>query len=61
MNGRSAAKDGNLIGSAPDWYPAAIMGYARHLAAYRADVVQANAVAPDGRSPGPLLAGRHFA
>ncbi|TVZ02144.1 SDR family oxidoreductase [Trebonia kvetii] len=44
-----ASVAGNLIGSAPDWYPAtkaAIMGYTRHLAAYRADAVRANAVAP---------------
>jgi NAD(P)-dependent dehydrogenase (short-subunit alcohol dehydrogenase family) len=44
-----ASVAGNLIGSAPDWYPAtkaAVMGYTRHLAAYRADVVRANAVAP---------------
>jgi NAD(P)-dependent dehydrogenase (short-subunit alcohol dehydrogenase family) len=50
---------GNLIGSAPDWYPAAkagIMGYTRHLAAYRSDVVRANAVAP-GMTDTPRLAG----
>jgi NAD(P)-dependent dehydrogenase (short-subunit alcohol dehydrogenase family) len=40
---------GNVIGTAPEWYPtakAAIMGWTRHLAAYRSDVVRANAVAP---------------
>jgi NAD(P)-dependent dehydrogenase (short-subunit alcohol dehydrogenase family) len=50
---------GNLIGSAPDWYPAAkagIAGYTRHLAAYRSDVVRANAVAP-GMTDTPRLAG----
>jgi NAD(P)-dependent dehydrogenase (short-subunit alcohol dehydrogenase family) len=50
---------GNLIGTAPDWYPAAkagIMGYTRHLAAYRSDVVRANAVAP-GMTDTPRLAG----
>jgi NAD(P)-dependent dehydrogenase (short-subunit alcohol dehydrogenase family) len=44
-----ASVAGNVIGSAPDWYPAtkaAAMGYTRHLAAYRADVVRANAIAP---------------
>lgn len=44
-----ASVAGNVIGSAPDWYPAtkaATMGYTRHLAAYRADVVRANAIAP---------------
>jgi NAD(P)-dependent dehydrogenase (short-subunit alcohol dehydrogenase family) len=50
---------GNLIGTAPDWYPAAksaIMGYTRHLAAYRHDAVRANAVAP-GMTDTPRLAG----
>ncbi|MEN3358561.1 MAG: hypothetical protein V7637_2543 [Mycobacteriales bacterium] len=50
---------GNLIGSAPDWYPAAkagIAGYTRHLAAYRSDAVRANAVAP-GMTDTPRLAG----
>ncbi len=50
---------GNLIGTAPDWYPAAkagIMGYTRHLAAYRSDVLRANAVAP-GMTDTPRLAG----
>jgi NAD(P)-dependent dehydrogenase (short-subunit alcohol dehydrogenase family) len=44
-----ASVAGNLIGTAPDWYPATkagIMGYTRHLAAYRSDVVRSNAVAP---------------
>lgn len=47
------------MGSLPDWYPAtkaAIMGYTRHLAAYRADVVRANAVAP-GMTDTPRMAG----
>ena len=50
---------GNLIGSAPDWYPAAkagIAGYTRHLAAYRSEEVRANAVAP-GMTDTPRLAG----
>jgi NAD(P)-dependent dehydrogenase (short-subunit alcohol dehydrogenase family) len=50
---------GNLIGTAPDWYPTAkagIMGYTRHLAAYRSDVLRANAVAP-GMTDTPRLAG----
>jgi NAD(P)-dependent dehydrogenase (short-subunit alcohol dehydrogenase family) len=44
-----ASVAGNIIGTAPDWYPAAkaaIMGWTRHLAAYRSDDVRANAVAP---------------
>jgi NAD(P)-dependent dehydrogenase (short-subunit alcohol dehydrogenase family) len=54
-----ASVAGNLIASAPDWYPAtkaATMGYTRHLAAYRADVVRANAVAP-GMTDTPRMAG----
>lgn len=50
---------GNLIGTAPDWYPAAksaIMGYTRHLTAYRHDAVRSNAVAP-GMTDTPRLAG----
>jgi NAD(P)-dependent dehydrogenase (short-subunit alcohol dehydrogenase family) len=50
---------GNLIGTAPDWYPAtkaAIMGYTRHLATYRNQQVRANAVAP-GMTDTPRLAG----
>lgn len=50
---------GNLIGTAPDWYPAtkaAIMGYTRHLATYRYQQVRANAVAP-GMTDTPRLAG----
>jgi NAD(P)-dependent dehydrogenase (short-subunit alcohol dehydrogenase family) len=50
---------GNVIGTAPDWYPAAkaaIMGYTRHLAAYRSDDVRANAVAP-GMTDTPRLQG----
>jgi NAD(P)-dependent dehydrogenase (short-subunit alcohol dehydrogenase family) len=53
-----ASVAGNLIGTSPDWYPAAkaaIMGYTRHLAAYRSDVVRANAVAP-GMTDTPRLA-----
>ncbi len=44
-----ASVAGNLIGTSPDWYAAAkagIMGYTRHLAAYRSDAIRANAVAP---------------
>lgn len=44
-----ASVAGNLIGTAPDWYPAAkaaIMGWTRHMAAYRSDDVRTNAVAP---------------
>jgi NAD(P)-dependent dehydrogenase (short-subunit alcohol dehydrogenase family) len=54
-----ASVAGNLIGTAPDWYPsvkAGIMGYTRHLAAHRSDVVRANAVAP-GMTDTPRLAG----
>jgi NAD(P)-dependent dehydrogenase (short-subunit alcohol dehydrogenase family) len=54
-----ASVAGNVIGSAPDWYPAtkaATMGYTRHLAAYRADEVRANAIAP-GLSDTPRMAG----
>jgi NAD(P)-dependent dehydrogenase (short-subunit alcohol dehydrogenase family) len=54
-----ASVAGNIIGTAPDWYPAskaAIMGYTRHLAAYRSDDVRANAVAP-GMTDTPRLAG----
>jgi NAD(P)-dependent dehydrogenase (short-subunit alcohol dehydrogenase family) len=50
---------GNVIGTAPDWYPAtkaAIMGYTRHLASYSSDRVRANAVAP-GMTDTPRLAG----
>lgn len=44
-----ASVAGTTIGTSPDWYSAskaAIMGYTRHLAAYRGDEVRANAVAP---------------
>lgn len=54
-----ASVAGNLIGTSPDWYPAAkagIMGWTRHLAAYRSEVVRANAVAP-GMVDTPRLAG----
>ncbi len=40
---------GNIIGTDSDWYcaaKAAIMGYTRHLAAYRSDELRSNAVAP---------------
>ncbi|MBK8731221.1 MAG: SDR family oxidoreductase [Tetrasphaera sp.] len=50
---------GTLIGTSPDWYPAskaAILGYTRHLATHRADVVRANAVAP-GLTDTPRMAG----
>jgi NAD(P)-dependent dehydrogenase (short-subunit alcohol dehydrogenase family) len=50
---------GNVIGTAPDWYPAtkaAIMGYTRHLASCSSDRVRANAVAP-GMTDTPRLAG----
>jgi NAD(P)-dependent dehydrogenase (short-subunit alcohol dehydrogenase family) len=53
-----ASVAGNVIGTAPDWYPAAkaaIMGYTRHLAAYRSAEVRANAVAP-GMTDTPRLA-----
>jgi NAD(P)-dependent dehydrogenase (short-subunit alcohol dehydrogenase family) len=63
LEGRSlvsvASVAGNWIGTAPDWYPAAkaaIMGYTRHLAAYRSADVRANAVAP-GLIDTPRLAG----
>jgi NAD(P)-dependent dehydrogenase (short-subunit alcohol dehydrogenase family) len=54
-----ASVAGNVIGTAPDWYPAAkagIMGYTRHLASYRIADVRANAVAP-GMTDTPRLAG----
>lgn len=54
-----ASVAGNLIASAPDWYPAtkaATVGYTRHLASYRADVIRANAVAP-GLTDTPRMAG----
>jgi NAD(P)-dependent dehydrogenase (short-subunit alcohol dehydrogenase family) len=53
-----ASVAGNLIGTAPDWYPAtkaAITGYTRHLATYSSDRVRANAVAP-GMTDTPRLA-----
>lgn len=53
-----ASVAGNVIGTAPDWYPAAkaaIMGYTRHLAAYRSEQLRANAVAP-GMTDTPRLA-----
>ena len=40
---------GNLVGTAPDWYSSAkagIVGFTRHLAAYRSDEVRANAIGP---------------
>jgi NAD(P)-dependent dehydrogenase (short-subunit alcohol dehydrogenase family) len=54
-----ASVAGNLIASAPDWYPAtkaATVGYTRHLASYRADLIRANAVAP-GLTDTPRMAG----
>jgi NAD(P)-dependent dehydrogenase (short-subunit alcohol dehydrogenase family) len=54
-----ASVAGNLIASAPDWYPAtkaATVGYTRHLASYRAEVIRANAVAP-GLTDTPRMAG----
>ncbi|PWJ27050.1 NAD(P)-dependent dehydrogenase (short-subunit alcohol dehydrogenase family) [Branchiibius hedensis] len=54
-----ASVAGNIVGTSPDWYPASkagIAGYTRHLAAYRADVVRANAVAP-GMVDTPRLQG----
>jgi NAD(P)-dependent dehydrogenase (short-subunit alcohol dehydrogenase family) len=50
---------GNFVGTQPDWYPAAkaaIMGYTRHLAAFRSDDVRTNAVAP-GMTDTPRLQG----
>ncbi len=50
---------GNLVGTAPDWYSSAkagIVGFTRHLAAYRSDEVRANAVGP-GMTDTPRLAG----
>jgi NAD(P)-dependent dehydrogenase (short-subunit alcohol dehydrogenase family) len=54
-----ASVAGNIVGTQPDWYPsskAAIMGYTRHLAAWRTDVVRSNAVAP-GMVDTPRLVG----
>lgn len=53
-----ASVAGNVIGTAPDWYPAAkaaITGYTRHLAAYRSGEIRANAIAP-GMTDTPRLA-----
>ncbi|WP_375385258.1 SDR family NAD(P)-dependent oxidoreductase [uncultured Microbacterium sp.] len=50
---------GNLIGTGSAWYSAskaAIMGYVRHLAAYRAGEFRSNGVAP-GMTDTPRLAG----
>ena len=50
---------GNLVGTAPDWYSSAkagIVGFTRHLAAYRSGEVRANAVGP-GMTDTPRLAG----
>ncbi|MGY1814497.1 SDR family NAD(P)-dependent oxidoreductase [Blastococcus sp. SYSU D00820] len=54
-----ASVAGNVIGTGSDWYSAAkaaITGYTRHLAAYRADEVRSNAVGP-GMTDTPRLAG----
>lgn len=54
-----ASVAGNVVGTASDWYTAAkaaIAGFTRYLAAYRADVVRSNAVAP-GMVDTPRLAG----
>jgi NAD(P)-dependent dehydrogenase (short-subunit alcohol dehydrogenase family) len=54
-----ASVAGNVLGTQPDWYPAAkaaIMGWTRHLAAYRTPDVRANAVAP-GMTDTPRLSG----
>jgi NAD(P)-dependent dehydrogenase (short-subunit alcohol dehydrogenase family) len=54
-----ASVAGNVIGTQPDWYGAAkagIMGYTRHLAAYRTAEVRSNAVAP-GMTDTPRLVG----
>lgn len=70
INAESAAETARVIQQAggkavpvaadvTDWYPAtkaAALGYTRHLAAYRADVVRANAVAP-GLTDTPRMAG----
>lgn len=50
---------GNRFGTPSQWYPAAkaaIMGYTRHLAAFRSAEVRANAVAP-GMTDTPRMAG----
>lgn len=50
---------GNLIGTDSDWYStskAALAGYVRHLAAYRAQEFRSNAIAP-GMTDTPRLAG----
>jgi NAD(P)-dependent dehydrogenase (short-subunit alcohol dehydrogenase family) len=54
-----ASVAGNVIGTGSDWYSAAkaaTTGYTRHLAAYRADEVRSNAVAP-GMTDTPRLTG----
>jgi 3-oxoacyl-[acyl-carrier protein] reductase len=55
----TASVAGNLIGTGSDWYSAAkaaVMGYVRHLAAYRAAEFRSNAVAP-GMTDTPRLSG----
>lgn len=50
---------GNIIGTGSDWYSAskaAVAGYVRHLAAYRAEEFRSNAVAP-GMTDTPRLTG----
>lgn len=54
-----ASVAGNVVATQPDWYPAAkaaIMGWTRHLAVFRGDVVRSNAVAP-GMTDTPRLTG----
>ncbi|HQV56945.1 MAG TPA: SDR family oxidoreductase [Ilumatobacteraceae bacterium] len=54
-----ASVAGNKVATASDWYTAVkagIAGYTRHLAAYRADQVRSNAVAP-GMIDTPRLQG----
>jgi NAD(P)-dependent dehydrogenase (short-subunit alcohol dehydrogenase family) len=54
-----ASVAGNVIGTGSDWYSAAkaaVMGYTRHLAAYRSDELRSNAVAP-GMTDTPRLTG----
>lgn len=54
-----ASVAGVFIGTSSDWYCAAksgIVGYTRHLAAYRTSEVRANAVAP-GMTDTPRMAG----
>ncbi|TQK69006.1 MULTISPECIES: SDR family NAD(P)-dependent oxidoreductase [unclassified Nocardioides] len=55
----TASVAGNRVGTESDWYSAskaAVMGYVRHLAAHKADLIRANGIGP-GMTDTPRLAG----